>query len=89
MQAQLRGKVHRRCNDHGGGSGKEVRILILMSEQHFTAACAFYLALASQMRRSGHIKVATHADKQYHSYRNRLHAKMQLEGSYPLSAAHS
>lgn len=55
----------------------------LMTEQHFKAACGFYLALASQMRRSGHIKVATHADKQYRTYRNRLHAKMQLEGSYP------
>lgn len=47
----------------------------LMTEQHFTAACAFYLALASQMRRSGHIKVANHADKQYRTYRNRLESK--------------
>lgn len=44
----------------------------LMTKQHYKAACAFYLALASQMRRSGHIKVATHADKQYRTYRNRL-----------------
>ncbi|MDN8590844.1 hypothetical protein Q0V21_18980 [Paenibacillus sp. 11B] len=61
----------------------------LMTKQHYKAACAFYLALASQMRRSGHIKVASHADKQYRMYRNRLYAKMQLEGSYPLSAAHN
>lgn len=52
----------------------------LMTEQHFTAACAFYLALASQMRRSGHIKVATHADKQYRTYRNRLESKKQPLG---------
>ncbi|MET1173802.1 hypothetical protein [Paenibacillus amylolyticus] len=61
----------------------------LMTEQHYKEVCAFYLALANQMRRSGHIKFATHADKQYRTYRNRLHAKMQLIGSYPETAAHS
>ncbi|MEN1989859.1 hypothetical protein [Paenibacillus hubeiensis] len=61
--------------------------MLLMTEQHFSAACAFYLALASQMRRSGRIKVAVHADKQYRMYRILLQNKMQLTGSYPESAA--
>lgn len=59
----------------------------LMTEQHYTAACAFYLALASQMRRSGRIRVAAHADKQYRTYRSRLESKKQPLGSYPETAA--
>lgn len=64
-----------------------VGVLPLKSELHLSAVCAFYLAFANQMRRSGRIKVAVHADKQYRMYRNLLQNKMQLTGSYPESAA--
>ncbi|SDW31405.1 hypothetical protein [Paenibacillus sp. PDC88] len=54
---------------------------------HYQAVCAFYLALAGQMRRTGHIKIALHADKQYRTYRNLLQKEIQLLGSYPETAA--